>query len=155
MQKSKRYVPPSTAASNRWAMGIFKQFLSSEGIGKDFTECTTEEKIQLLSKFVISTQKKDGKPYPGTSLRSLLCGVIRHHNDTTKTEKISIFSDPAFEKVKNALDNMMVQRKKDGTTKKRRRAEPLSVEEEKKIIEATDTNTPGGLLYRVFLSNRR
>ena len=82
-----------------------------------------------ISKFILEVRRVDGQTYPPNSLYSICCGLMRFIREVRP--EINFFKDPQFAGLQTTLDSEMKRLRSQGVGVKRKRAEPISIEEEK------------------------
>ena len=82
-----------------------------------------------MSRFILELRKKDGSEFPPNSLHHICCGLMRYLRGSGKPD-LDIFKDKEFAEFCTVLDSQMkrLQAARIGTKKKK--AEPITVEEE-------------------------
>ena len=79
----KGYVPPNTAKSTRWSVGVFDAWKTSRNSDAGEARCPDDlleradptELSFWLARFVAEVRRSDGKPYPPKSVHQLLSGL--------------------------------------------------------------------------------
>ena len=83
-------VPLNTRRANKWHVTVWNDWAqwrkSKISLGEDnnsipdiSNSCPNEEELGYwLSRFVIETARRDGKPYPPDTLWNICCGIQRH-----------------------------------------------------------------------------
>ena len=76
---------------------------------KDLSVVLYHELGTWLSKFVVECRRKDGKPYPPTSLTQIMAAIQRHMRDELGRNDVNFFSktDPTFANFRKSLDAQM------------------------------------------------
>ena len=108
---------------------------------------------QALCRFVIETRTKNGKPYPPSTIHSLLCGLLHHMRAINPgCPNILDKKDHRFTKLHNTLDSLFNKLHRQGVGRQTKQTEIFTVEEEERLWESgtLNTTTPRGLLNAAF-----
>ena len=153
-------VPFKTQKDTKWCIQIWKEWSgqrscsSNDADIEDIISLGAAAQQKWLSRFVLEVRKKDGSPYPSESLYHIVCGILRYIRQNGKPE-VDFFRDKEFAQFRMVLDSEMKRLKASGVQKRKRKAEPLTVEDEKTLWEkgVLGDHTPQALLNTVFYQN--
>ena len=134
MQAQHSLVPETTAKSTKWAVNIWKMWSQNrcELNGDGPSLLSLEMLNNWLCKFVLKLRRKDGKEYPPNTLYCICCGIMRHVK--FYCPEINFFTMPQFHGFKQALDGEMKRLQAGDAGIEKKRAHPITNEEEKLII---------------------
>ena len=93
---------------------------------------STEELSSWLSMFVVEMRRPDGKPYPGSTLKHILAGILQHLHSEYNTN-VNFFKDPSFSLLHKVLDSRMKDCRSEGVELKTKQADPITDEEEMRL----------------------
>ncbi len=119
-----------------WAFNIWKQWSSYRRQVCSATECppanlqqsTKQEMDFWLSKFILEVRKANGDEYTPNSLYSICCGMMRYIREVKP--EVNFFTSPVFTGLQRTLDGEMKRQRALGQGVKRKRAEPITINEE-------------------------
>ena len=128
--------------SSNWAVNIWKEWTTYRCEICDPMDspphlviCTDYQLDYWISKFILEVRRVDGQTYPPNSLYSICCGLMRFIREVKP--EINLFKDPQFSGLQTNLDSEMKRLCSQGVHVgvKRKRAEPISIEEEEILWE--------------------
>ena len=114
-----------------WRLHRFKIAKTPDDCPSKLVEMNKVDLSKWLCKFIVEIRRNDGKPYIGTTLHQILCGLqrdLREEIDLT----IDFFSDPEFRFLKSVLEKQL---RSHGVGTKKRQAEPILASEEEILWE--------------------
>lgn len=130
-------MPNNTTKNTNWAVNVWKSWSSNRGshAGIDCPPhhflCSKEILNFWLSRFVLEARRQDGTHYPPETLYGLVCGVFRAVKESHPT--FNLFGDPEFHSFRQVLDGEMRRLRSLGYSVTKRKAEPLSFQEEDRL----------------------
>ena len=92
-------------------------------------ELPTGELVHHLCRFIFEVRKQDGSEFPPNSLHHIVSGIQGYIRWNGKPA-IDIFKDKEFAEFHVCLDSKMKHLQKSGLGSQKRKAEPLTIEEE-------------------------
>ena len=125
-------VPVNTKKSTNWAVNVWrdwseyrKQTCSAPNEHPPhILTCQVSELNNWLCRFVLEVRRKDGKPYPPSTLHQLCCGILRYVRDINPC--VDFFQNPEFASFRKTLDAEMKRLKHDPSISTvARKAEPI------------------------------
>ena len=127
-------IPQKTLSDTRYCFRVWKEWClhRKENYGEilpPIEDITTENLGYHLSRFILEVRKKDGTEFPPGSLHHIVCGIQPHLRFHGKPE-IDFFKDAPFAEFRMSLDAEMKRLQRCGLGSKRKKAEPISCEEE-------------------------
>ena len=131
-------VPQNTSKINNWCVAIWEEWTTARRnmyveYPPPLLQCSLEQLNNWLSRFALEVRRKDGEPYPPSTLYSIVCGLQRHIREVNPT--ISFFNNPELDDFKKILDGEMKRLRSLGLGVKKKQAEPITTEEENKLWE--------------------
>ena len=132
----KAAVPKTMQKDTLWCIRLWNEWTKErnnrieEQIPLDITTLSPTVLQRSLSRFVLEVRKKDGTPYPLDSLYHLVCGIMRFIRQNGKPE-IDFFKEATYAEFRATLDAELKRLKQAGNGSRKRKAEPLTQEEEK------------------------
>ena len=108
-----------------------------------------------ISRYIVETRAKNGAVYPPSTLHSLLCGLLRHMRAINPgCPNFLDRKDYRFAKLHNTLDSLFNKLHSQGVGRQIKKAEVLSIEDERLLWESgtLNTSTPKGLLNAAFFT---
>ena len=158
-------IPKKTRENTKWALSVWNDWIS-------YREQKVETLIELytlpedlsvvpyhkldiwLSKFVVECRRKDGKPYPPTSLTQIMAAIQRHMRDELGRNDVNFFSktDPTFANFRKSLDAQMKELSSKGVGIHIKKKDPVLPEDEQSFWEigVFSMDTAHGLSNAVF-----
>ncbi len=115
----------------------------------DFEELPPEEIADLLCEFYYAVRKQDGNEYSKSALKGIRAGLQRYLEGKPFFRKFSLSRDSIFNEANTVFDGYIAKLKKDGKDIEEHKEE-IPPEDERKLYDCVFTDTPQGLLYRVF-----
>lgn len=157
----KQKIPKTTAASTKWALNIFTDWLEDHNKRNEddivpvvTPSCSKEDLNKWLPVFIAEVRSQQGEAYPPRTIYSILSGILRFMcSENTEYPNFLDKSDPVFSVFRTALDNVFRCLRSDGVGARSSHTEGISMEEENKLWDAgviVNTDTPLGLLRAVF-----
>ena len=153
-EAQKKAVPKNTEKNTTWVVNIWKQWSAHRhqtctsycDWPTHFLIANPTEMNYWLSKFVLEARKANGDHYPPDTLYCICTGLSRFIRETRP--EINIFKDPIFAEFQRTLDSEMKCLCSLGLGAKKRRAEPITTEEENLLWEKRllDDSSPQALL---------
>lgn len=133
-------IPENTARKVKWAMKIFNEWfmewkcrLDEElKVFKDLYEFDKSDLNYCLRYFICEIRKENHEKYPPQTLKEIVA-MIQHHFNNAFHKSWSIFKDPEFIDSRNVLDAQMKSSARDGCLKPKRRASPITFEDEESL----------------------
>lgn len=133
-------IPETTKNKTKWCLNLFTLWLTEWRIRlngppkvlKELTEMSNYELDYCLKYFVMEVRKTDGTKYPPRTLKEIIAGVQHHFNYVLKRE-MSIFTGQAFSATRESLDAEMKTSAKEGNVKLKRRANAISIDNEREL----------------------
>ncbi|CAG2250785.1 unnamed protein product [Mytilus edulis] len=101
----------------------------------ELLQFTANDVNQWLSKFVIETRRKDGKPYPPKTLYLLCVGILRFHRENGVHMNFLDEKDCVFYDFRRSLSARMTELTKQGIGTTTKQAEAISEETESTLWE--------------------
>lgn len=132
-------VPQKTRQHTRWCVDTWSEWRESRIARAKDSEAEIPPKLidmdrkeldHWLSCFVVEARRKDGSPYVGETLQSLVCGIQRHVRLARPDFPVDFLSGAEFRGLRGVLDARMKGLRKSGVGLKRKQAEPITYEEE-------------------------
>ncbi|CAG2226667.1 unnamed protein product [Mytilus edulis] len=117
----------SVATFNDWRVARMK---SNYCAIPELLQFTANDVNQWLSKFVIETRRKDGKPYPPKTLYLLCVGILRFHRENGVHMNFLDEKDCVFYDFRRSLSARMTELTKQGIGTTTKQAEAISEETE-------------------------
>ena len=99
---------------------------------EDYDEMFANDLDFLLQDFLMSARKETKEEYPPASLRSIVCGILSHFRRKYGRQR-DFFKDKEFSKSISVLDARMRQLTRQGIGGRKRRACPISCEQEQSM----------------------
>ena len=93
--KTRQQADWSVALWLEWRLNRIKNGENSVDSPPRLCDISTEEMSSWLSMLVVEIRRKDGKPYPASTLKHILAGIQRHLRNESNV-KINFFKDPSF-----------------------------------------------------------
>ena len=127
-------VPKSTKRDTEYCTRMWKEWCpsreqSSNCVIPPLCELNKSQLQHWMSRFVMELRKKDGSVFPPNSLHHICCGLMRYLRSSGKPE-LDIFKDSEFAEFRTVLDSQMKRLKAAGIGANKKKAEPITVEEE-------------------------
>ena len=129
-------IPATTAADMKYCVKIWNQWCSHRLVKYgdvipplDHPELTVKSLAENLSSFIFEVRKQDGTEFPPDSLHHIVSGIQRFLRWNGKPE-IDIYKDPGFADFRICLDSEMKRLQRAGLGSKKKKAKPLTAEEE-------------------------
>ena len=137
MQAQHSSVPETTAKSTKWAVNIWKMWSQNRcELNGDEPSLPHLPSLEMLNnwlfKFVLKLRRKDGKECPPNTLYCICCDIMRHVK--FYCPEINFFTMPQFHGFEQALDGEMKRLQAGGAGIEKKRAQPITNEEEEKLI---------------------
>ena len=163
-QATNAAVPKKTQQDTRWCVGIWNEWCeqrptsSSEPTPVKLCEDSSKISISMLSRglplFILEARKLNGERYPPDTLHHIICGIFRFVRLNGNPE-VDFFKDKQFAQARSVLDSEMKRLKAHGIGSIKRKAEPLTVEEEEILWNKgiLGDHSPQALLNTVFFQN--
>ena len=133
-------IPANTIKGTKWALNVWCDWTGHRrsvcpplDCPPHLYVCTKAQLSHWLSKFVVEVRRKDGKPYPPQSLYQICCGLLRYVRDLRP--EVYFFTDSEFRRFQQSLNAEMKRLRSQGIGFTRKRAEPISVDEEMSLWE--------------------
>ena len=128
----------NTRKNTNWSIGTFNDWrghrmIQTGCVIPEFVKFTAMDINQWLSKFVIETRRKDGKPYPPRTLYLLCVGLLRHLRENGVHLNFLDDRDSRFYEFRRALSARMTELTFEGIGTTTRQAEPISEETEQQL----------------------
>ncbi len=146
-------IPKNTVRNTTWAVNIWKEWTSHRrsicsplDCPPHLLLCTVGQLDTWLSRFILEIRKNDGQPYPPQSLYSIVCGLMRYVRELHP--EVNFFKDTAFTGFRRTMDGEMKRLRSLGLGTKKKRAEPITVDEEATLwnLQLLGSHTPKVLL---------
>lgn len=163
VQESK---PQNTRKNTAWGVAVYeawrkqrneKSGSTPEALFPSLLEGEVSAIDRSLAMFFQETRRKDGKPYPGHTLYQLACGLQRYmrenRQDALTFNLVDVRNpDPRFTRSRAALDARMKEVTSAGVGIMRKKADVLSVEDERTMWKkgALGTATGSQMMNTVF-----
>jgi len=136
-------IPENTRKRNQWAFRILKawnewrkkQWAENGGpsiVLKDFDEMLASDLDYLLQDFIVSARKENKEPYPPSSLRSIISGIIAYFRNNFN-RPWDFFKDREFSESRKVLDAKMRELTRNGVGLNKKKAAPISVKTEEEM----------------------
>ena len=93
--------------------------------------CTPQQLDYWISKFILEVCKADGVPYLPKFLHQIICGIQRYVHEHQPA--VTFLKEAKFAGLRKTLDSEMKHLRAEGRAVMPRRAEPLTIEEEKQL----------------------
>ena len=127
-------VPKSTKRDTEYCTRMWKEWCrsreqSSNCVIPPLCELNKSQLQHWMSRFVMELRKKDGSVFPPNSLHHICCGLMRYLRSSGKPE-LDIFKDSEFAEFRTVLDSQMKRLQAAGIGANKKKAEPITVEEE-------------------------
>lgn len=133
-------VARNTMRTTNWALNVWKDWTAHRRKVCSPVDCPPHlyicKDVELdfwLSRFVLEIRRQDGQPYPPQTLYSIVCGLMRYLRELHP--KLNLFKDVAFAGFHRTLDGEMKRLRSLGIGVQKKRAEPISIDEEGKLWE--------------------
>ena len=150
-------VPEKTRNQTNWAIKVWSEWAISRNRNLLPDEAPFNCEIETLSaqlinfwlcRFVLEIRRRDGERYPPASLYQLCCGILHHLRAAGRAE-VNIFEQAEFHMFCTTLDSEMKRLNSTGQYIHKRRAEPITVEDENLLWELglLGTTSPTVLLH--------
>ena len=112
----------------------------------------TQELQYWLCCLIHEARKKDGLEYPPNTLCHFICGIMRHIRHNCGRPEIDFFKDRGFSDFRSSL---MKRLQSAGIGSVKKRAEPLTMEEEEQLWEKKilGDHSPKALLNTMMFMN--
>ena len=136
-------VPEKTRSQTNWAIKVWTEWATSRNRNLLPDEAPFNCEIETLSaqlinfwlsRFVLEIRRRDGERYPPASLYQLCCGILRYLRAAGRAE-VNIFEQAEFHTFRATLDSEMKRLNSTGQYIHKRRAEPITVEDENVLWE--------------------
>ena len=114
-----------------------------------FEKLTAEQLAPLLKEFYFGVHSKKNQRYSRSAYKSIRAGLQRHLEGKPYYKKFSLAKDKVFSEANFVYEGYLSKLKKDGLDKTKHKKTILPGDVEK-LYSHVFTNTPQGLLYRVF-----
>ena len=129
-------IPSTTTANTKYCVKIWDQWCSHRLVNYgdvipplDDPELTVKSLAENLSSFIFEVRKQDGTEFPPDSLHHIVSGIQRFLRWNGKPE-VDFFKDVGFADFRICLDSEMKRLQRAGLGSKKKKAEPLTAEEE-------------------------
>ena len=164
---TKAAIPIKTQKDTDWCVSIWNQWCderpsnsTSDGFSvkleSDSSTLASAVSVlpQWLPLFTLEARKQNGDPYPPETLYHIICGIFRFVR-LNGSPQVDFFHDKEFAECRSVLDSEMKRLKSQGVGSKKRKAEPLTVEDEEFLWEKgiLGDHSPQALLNAVFFQN--
>ena len=133
--KAKRNaIPNKTHEDTRYCISIWNDWCKhcSVDLGEAISpieDLSIDELANLLRRFIFEVRKQDGSEFPPNSLHHIVSGIQRYIQWNGKPA-IDLFKDGEFAEFCVCLDSEMKRLQKSGLGSHKKKAEPLTIEEE-------------------------
>ena len=114
-----------------------------------FEKLSAEQLAPLLKEFYYGVRSKKNQRYSRSAYKSIRAGLQRHLEGKPYYHKFSLTKDKVFSEANFVFDGYLSKLKKDGLDKTQHKKTILPGDVAK-LYSDVFTNTPQGLLYRVF-----
>ena len=134
LQAKRHAIPASTLKDTKYCIAIWNEWCShrltnyGDAIAP-LEELNTTELASNLSSFIFEVRKKDGSEFLPDTLHHIISGIQRFLRCNGKPS-IDIYKDAEFADFRSCLDSEMKRLQSSGLGSRKRKAEPLSLEEE-------------------------
>ena len=160
MERAKRSaIPDSTTADTRYCIKLWNDWcehtLKSHGdVIPPLGDLTAKEMSQKLSCFIFQIQKQDGSEFPPDTLHHIVSGIQRHLRWNGKPG-IDLYKDACFADFRMCLDSEMKRLQRAGLGSQKKKAEPLTEEEEELLWnkDYLGCKTPQTLVDTILFMN--
>ena len=127
-------IPKKTLSDTKYCIGVWNEWCVHRAIKYGdiilpIGELTMEDLSRHLSRFILEVRKKDGREFPPESLHHVVCGIQRHLRFNGKPS-VDFFKDSSFAELRMTLDAEMKRLQRSGLGSKKKKAEPITPEEE-------------------------
>ena len=96
-----------TAETTRYAVNIFQEYLTAQGLNTSFEVMSIEGLNRLLASFYTNVRSRNGDYYSRNSLMAIRQGIRRHLQKPPYFRNFDIVTDTRFQEANNALKNIM------------------------------------------------
>ena len=166
-QKVAEAIPKRTRENNKWAVGVWRDWVTWRNtqretlrddlypISADICEMGVPKIAHWMCFFVLEVTRKDGKPYPPSTLMQICLSLQRHLRDSGVYVNLFKGSDSTFAHFRRAIDAKMKTLTSQGIGVTVAKADPVLPEEEEAMWK-TGTfsfDTALGLSNAVFFYN--
>ena len=153
-------VPKSTQTDTLWCIALWNKWLkqrntrTSEKLEEELSTLSPVVLQKWLCRFVLEVRKKDGENYPPETLYHIICGIFCFLKQNGQPH-VDFHHRQAFCELRTTLDAEMKRLKRAGIGAKKRKAEPLTHEEEEMLWSSgvLGHHSPKALLNTVFFFN--
>uniref|UniRef100_A0A1X7V1I9 QRICH1-like domain-containing protein n=1 Tax=Amphimedon queenslandica TaxID=400682 RepID=A0A1X7V1I9_AMPQE len=130
--------PLTTARTNKWAVAVWNKWSKCRlddhkeaPIGPPYLLPSKDDLYHWMTCFIVEIRCKDGKEYSPNTLYAIACAVMKHIRNYCP--ELNFFTQPEFHGFKTTLDSEMKRFKADGVGLEKRRADPISVNDEEQL----------------------
>ena len=129
-----RAIPATTTKDTKYCVGIWNEWCSHRLLNYGDAIAPLEEQnlsdlAHNLSSFIFEVRKKDGSEFPPDTLHHIVSGIQRFLRCNRKPS-IDVYKDAEFADFRSCLDSEMKRLQSSGLGSRKRKAEPLTPEEE-------------------------
>ena len=154
-------VPSTTRRDTTWCLGVWKDWSCSRNSRTDTNSSkvpsnpascsSTAQLSHWLEAFVLEIRTKQGKEYSPDTLHHLICGILRHVRETSMPT-VDFFKDIEYANFRKTLDSEMKRIRRTGKGSTKKKAEPLTVNDQEKLWESglLGDHSPNALLNTIF-----
>lgn len=164
-------VPKKTRQANNWTLNLWKDWARHRNARPETLlemgpNVVIPEDICLLSdcdlnfwmqRFIVEIRRKDGSEYPPNTLTQIVAGLQRHLRSVCVGRQINFFKeeDLFFREFRKTLDARMKLLTSQGIGVDKKRADPVTEADEKKMWETGvfSMDTASGLSNAIFFYN--
>ena len=157
--RRKEAVPKNTQRDTEFCIRVWNEWRkhriqSSASSIPLLPNITPSELQHWLTRFVLEVRKQDGTEYPPSTLLHICSGIQRFIRSNHCPE-VDIYKDATFANFRNSLDAEMRRLQSLGLGAKKKRAEPLTIQDEEKFWEngLLGDHTPHALLNTMVYFN--
>jgi hypothetical protein len=133
-------IPAKTRSKQAWVMKIFRSWFQDWKVRlddtlkvlKDLEDFDKSDLNYCLKYFVVEIRNQKGDFYPPRTLKEIIA-MIQHYFQNSLMRDWSIFNDKEFQETRNILDAQMKRLASKGIVKGKKRAAPISFDEEEEL----------------------
>ncbi|XP_063442151.1 uncharacterized protein LOC134722460 [Mytilus trossulus] len=161
-------IPAKTKSSTNWSVNVWQTWAENRNCNPiTATEHYTCVPVEIqsadlpqidfwMSRFIMECRREDGSPYPPNTLMNLTNGLQRYLRENGRPEIFFLPKNTStFSTFQKALDARMKELTHDGIGIHKKRADPVSIDDEKILWEKGifSMTTSEGLSFAVFYYN--
>ena len=144
-------IPEGTKRNTRYAVSLFKKWLTENYGNDDFEQLTEENLNTLLTQFYAEVRSEKGEYLSKSTLVTIRSGIQRHLDSPPFNRNFGICSNPAFAYSNKMFATVVKRCKQEGNDKTKHHAVIPDCDMKKVLAEdAFDLQSPRGLQMKVF-----